>query len=273
MTEYRNTGTIYKSFIAPPETMKTYKEKYFYLKSVMELALFGEIISQNKEENLMNYDKFAEKILQNLDKNKMFFAKLSLINLIPNTRKCYSKYLNGGEGKEYGHLGGAPIGNKNASKNNPKTTPDIEEEKEIEKEKREKIKSIEEDAIEENNTPFRSPQGENGVLYIEDRNTLKRYGYNGNVVLTEQNIISFNDFLYRNLSTHTQIDEDTAFKGLQVIIDELDKNIEKGKEPKFTEYSNPMHHYKLLQAYIQQKLKEVFIQNFIDSLMQLKEVQ
>lgn len=147
MTRYRNQGTIYKSYLETIDTLKTNKEKYFYLKSVMELSLFGEKISENLQENLKYYDEYTEEILENLNKNKMFLSKIALMNLIPNARNCYKKFLNGAEGKEYGIYGGAPKGNQNARKNNPKTTPDIEEEKDIEKEKKNKIENIEEDIL------------------------------------------------------------------------------------------------------------------------------
>ena len=267
MTRYRNKGTIYKSYLETIDTIKSRKEKYFYLKSVMELSLFGEKISENLQENLKNYDEFSKKILENLDKNKMFFSKIALMNLIPNAKNSYKGWLNGEKGKEYGILGGAPLGNQNARKNNPETTPDIEEEKDIEKEKKNKIENIEEDISEENNTPSRSPKGESGVMYIPNSTNLKRYGYNGHVVLTEQNIVTLRAYFYQQLSRYIHIDENTAFKGLQVIIDELDRNIEKGKENEFTSESNPIEHYQLLQRYIQQKLKTENINDFVDSLM------
>lgn len=56
----------------------------------------------------------------------------------PQIHANRNRALNGEKGKEYGVLGGAPVGNQNASKqpqNNPKTTPNNKE-----KDKREKIK-------------------------------------------------------------------------------------------------------------------------------------
>ena len=51
------------------------------------------------------------------------------MSIKPQLDANYRKFLNGNKGREYGILGGAPMGNQNARKhpiqNNPKTTPNV----------------------------------------------------------------------------------------------------------------------------------------------------
>lgn len=248
MAEYRNNGTIYKSILTSVEDIKTKKEALFYLKSVIKLSLFGEIILNNKEESLNKYDIFAKEILENAEKNKYFLAKIGLTNYIPNARKCFEKYLNGINGKDFGKYGGAPTGNRNACKNNPKTTPDIEEEKEEEKEKR-NIDNIEEE---------------------QDIFITHRYGFNGNVILTQNDINRLNDFLYRQISTYQSIEQNCVPKVLKYIIDELDRNIESGKEQNY-DNKHPIMHYQILQRYINQKLKTENRKDFTETILQIQQ--
>ena len=66
-------------------------------------------------------NQVCTEIETSLAQNRNVLAQFLLIK--PQIISNFKKFINGTKGKEYGVLGGAPEGNKNASKNNPKTTP------------------------------------------------------------------------------------------------------------------------------------------------------
>ena len=68
-------------------------------------------------ENVTELEQTCYEIETNLAQNRNAFAQFLLIK--PQIIANFTKYINGSKGKEYGHLGGAPKGNQNASKNNP----------------------------------------------------------------------------------------------------------------------------------------------------------
>jgi hypothetical protein len=72
-------------------------------------------------ENVTELEQVCAEIETNLAQNRNAFAQFLLIK--PQIIANFTRYLNGSKGAKYGGLGGAPVGNKNAAKNNPKTTP------------------------------------------------------------------------------------------------------------------------------------------------------
>ncbi|MBQ7660181.1 MAG: hypothetical protein IJS26_05565 [Alphaproteobacteria bacterium] len=72
-------------------------------------------------ENVTELEQVCSEIETSLVQNRNAFAQFLLIK--PQIIANFTRYINGSKGAKYGAFGGAPIGNKNAVKNNPKTTP------------------------------------------------------------------------------------------------------------------------------------------------------
>lgn len=93
-------------------------------------------------ENVSELEQTCNEIESKLVQNRNAFAQFLLIK--PQIIANFTRYINGRKGAEYGRLGGAPVGNRNAAKNNPETTPNVNvnvnvndnKKKEIIKEKR-----------------------------------------------------------------------------------------------------------------------------------------
>lgn len=88
-----------------------------------QLKLYKSIMKLNFNccETMTEIEQLCDEIETELKQNRHTFAQFLLIK--PQILANFSKYLNGCKGAESGRLGGAPKGNTNASKNNPKTTP------------------------------------------------------------------------------------------------------------------------------------------------------
>lgn len=87
------------------------------------LKLYDSVMKLNFEcdENVSNLEQLCTEIETKLKQNRTIYAQFLLIK--PQIIANLIRYKNGCKGAEYGLLGGAPKGNKNACKNNPKTTP------------------------------------------------------------------------------------------------------------------------------------------------------
>lgn len=88
-----------------------------------QLKLYKSIMKLNFNccKTMTEIEQLCDEIETELKQNRHTFAQFLLIK--PQILANFSKYLNGLKGADSGHLGGAPKGNTNASKNNPKTTP------------------------------------------------------------------------------------------------------------------------------------------------------
>lgn len=111
----RDSFIFYKSFYDAIEILGEKAQLKLY-KSIMKLNF-------NCCENVTELEQLCDEIETSLKQNRNVFAQFLLIK--PQILANFSRYLNGSKGKSHGALGGAPKGNKNASKNNPKTTPNI----------------------------------------------------------------------------------------------------------------------------------------------------
>lgn len=88
-----------------------------------QLKLYKSIMKLNFNccKTMTEIEQLCDEIETELKQNRHTFAQFLLIK--PQILANFSKYLNGCKGADSGHLGGAPKGNNNAGKNNPKTTP------------------------------------------------------------------------------------------------------------------------------------------------------
>lgn len=88
-----------------------------------QLKLYKSIMKMNFNccTNETEMLQLCDEIETEMKQNRHVYGTFLLIK--PQILANFLKYLNGCKGKQSGTLGGAPKGNKNASKNNPKTTP------------------------------------------------------------------------------------------------------------------------------------------------------
>lgn len=114
----RESFVFYKSFYDAINLLGEKAQLKLY-KSVMKLNF-------NCCENETEMLQLCDEIETELKQNRHTFAQFLLIK--PQILANFNKYLAGCKGASKGCLGGAPKGNKNASKNNPKTTPNENEE-------------------------------------------------------------------------------------------------------------------------------------------------
>ena len=93
------------------------------LGSKARLKLYDAIVNLGlcSAENETHLQQVCNEIEARLVQNRNVLAQFLLIK--PQIIANFRKYINGLKGGKYGALGGAPIGNKNASKNNSETTP------------------------------------------------------------------------------------------------------------------------------------------------------
>ena len=104
---------FYKSFANAAATLGD-KARLKLYDAIIKLGLCA-------AENEAELKQLCNEIESNLIQNRNVFAQFLLIK--PQIIANFSRYINGLKGAKYGALGGAPIGNKNALKNIPETTP------------------------------------------------------------------------------------------------------------------------------------------------------
>ena len=109
----RDSFVFYSSFAQAANTLGD-KARLKLYDSVVKLGLCC-------AESETELNQLCTEIETSLAQNRNVLAQFLLIK--PQIISNFKKFINGTKGKEYGVLGGAPKGNKNASKNNPKTTP------------------------------------------------------------------------------------------------------------------------------------------------------
>lgn len=114
-------------------------------------------------ENVTELEQVCSEIETSLVQNRNAFAQFLLIK--PQIIANFTRYINGSKGAKYGAFGGAPIGNKNAVKNNPKTTPN--ENVNVNDNKKEKIYKKEKNKGVEN---FKKPSVDEVKSYCLERN-------------------------------------------------------------------------------------------------------
>ena len=111
--EKKNSFVFYSSFAQAAATLGD-KARLKLYDAIVKLGL-------TCVENVSDLEQVCAEIESNLAQNRNVFAQFLLIK--PQILSNFKKYINGKKGKDFGHLGGAPLGNKNARKNNGKTTP------------------------------------------------------------------------------------------------------------------------------------------------------
>ncbi len=114
----RESFVFYKSFYDAINLLGEKSQLKLY-KSIMKLNF-------NCCETMTEIEQLCDEIETELKQNRHTFAQFLLIK--PQILANFNKYLNGCKGADSGRLGGAPKGNKNAVKNNHKTTPNENEE-------------------------------------------------------------------------------------------------------------------------------------------------
>lgn len=215
----RDSFIFYKSFYDAIETLGEKSQLKLY-KSIMKLNF-------NCCENVTELGQLCDEIETSLKQNRNVYAQFLLIK--PQILANFSRYLNGLKGKSHGVLGGAPKGNKNASKNNPKTTPNIFNENVF-------------------NVFNENVLNENGVGVVnEEKNTHNFYGEYKNVGLTAEQ--------HQKLIALTQ-----SSQALDIVITDFGRAIEKGKEQAFS-YELPNAHFERLKDYWEWRKKHPPRQN------------
>ncbi len=107
----RDSFIFYKSFMDAIEKIPQIKYRYLLLESIIKVGLFS-------QESIEKLESFCIETEQKLSKNYTVLA--IFLSIKPQLIANYKKYLNGCKGAKKGALGGAPLGNKNASKTTPK---------------------------------------------------------------------------------------------------------------------------------------------------------
>ena len=109
----RESFVFYQSFASAAATLGN-KARLMLYDAVVELGL-------SCAESVTELEQVCTKIESKLVRNRNVFAQFLLIK--PQIFANFKRYLNGLKGKEFGALGGAPVGNKNACRQMDKTTP------------------------------------------------------------------------------------------------------------------------------------------------------
>lgn len=91
------------------------------------------------------------------------FVEAIFAGIRPQLDANHKRFLNGCKGGEFGHLGGAPMGNANAKKqpqNNPKTTPNVNENDNVNENANVKVTNRPRKRVEEHELtmPFQDPE-------------------------------------------------------------------------------------------------------------------
>ena len=229
----------YESCIYLPED-----ERLIYLQSLIEIGLYDSN-SDTKEQKLIDFENNFNKICEKC--KEIPYVLAILMSNKANLKKTYEKYLNGCKGGEYGKLGGAPIGNKNACKNNPKTTP---------KEKENENENITLNITENNNVI------EDSFIIPSDTTITCHFGIYDNVVITNKHFANLKNTIKKRFISYDKNFTDCI---AEKIINELSSNIERGKAPIFCE-DNINEHFNILCKYLGQKCKPEIIERFINEM-------
>ena len=197
----RESFIFYKSFYDAIETLGEKAQLKLY-KSIMKLNF-------NCCENVTELEQLCDDIETTLQQNRNVFAQFLLIK--PQILANSKRYFNGLKGASHGALGGAPAGNTNAAKNNPKTTPN-------------KNDNVNVNGLGVNSPPT-PPQENSHNFYSEYKN------------------VGLTDSQYQSLLGLTQ-----STQALNLIIEEFASAIETGKENAFT-YELPNAHFERLKQF------------------------
>jgi hypothetical protein len=113
------------------------RDSFIFYKSFWDSidAVSSKLSSKNKVVLYENIIKTSLKLDENIEETKRKLSENPIVfslflSFLPQILANNRRYENGCKGREYGVLGGAPIGNFNAKKqpqNNPKTTPNNNE--------------------------------------------------------------------------------------------------------------------------------------------------
>lgn len=218
----RESFIFYKSFYDAIDTLGEKAQLKLY-KSIMKLNF-------NCCENMTELEQLCDEIETNLKQNRNVFAQFLLIK--PQILANFSRFLNGSKGKGHGSLGGAPKGNQNAAKNNPKTTPNVFNEN--------VFNVFNENVLNENGSGVVSAE-------VKEEESHKFYGEYKNVGLTDNQ--------HQKLIALTQ-----SSKAVENIIQDFGSAIETGKENAFT-YDLPNAHFERLKSYWEWRKKHPPKQN------------
>lgn len=221
----RESFIFYKSFYDAIDTLGEKAQLKLY-KSIMKLNF-------NCCENMTELEQLCDEIETSLKQNRNVFAQFLLIK--PQILANFSRFLNGSKGKGGGSLGGAPKGNQNAAKNNPKTTPNVFNEN--------VFNVFNENVLNGNGVGVVSAEVQ------EEKKSHNFYGEYKNVGLTNEQ--------YQKLIALTLSD-----KAVDVLIEDFGRAIEKGKEQAFS-YDLPNAHFERLKDYWEWRRKNPALQKSI----------
>jgi len=242
-------------------------EQLIYLLSIIKIGLYDSP-AESKEEKLADFEANFFQVIETCKASNNVLA--ILMSNRANLKKTYEKYLNGCKGGEYGKLGGAPFGNKNACKNNPETTPKEKENKNInininKNENINKNNNIEEDIDYIGYSKGIDTLSEKESSFITT--IPKEFYYLGsykNVIIPYETLDKIIQTVRKKFISY---DENFEYSIIKQIAEELSINIETGKAPCFDK-NNPYQHFELLGKYLGQKCKQEFVHRFIKEVKQ-----
>ena len=152
----RDSFVFYSSFAQAASTLGD-KARLKLYDSVIKLGL-------SCAENVTELEQVCDDIESSLAQNRNVFAQFLLIK--PQIISNFTRYLNGSKGAKYGGLGGAPKGNKNASKNNHETTPN----ENVNVNVNENVNVLKKEKIQKEKKIFQKPKLEEVIAYCRERN-------------------------------------------------------------------------------------------------------